>query len=137
MNVRRKKWYFNEKYRYKYLSNYRSKEIRFKVKKKFMSDDEYISIKTLFDYCKTDEDLQFLLQTIETSKTYRHYRKLFIHGLNYNIDKCQIEQIFDQCKHKVFSKTAEYWIFIMEWLFSYTIHTKKLLEFVHSQENKK
>lgn len=129
------KWARSYQYYYKHLSIYRRKQVRYKVRKNFMSDDEFISIKTLFNHCKNDDDKQLIIQLIETSKPYKHYRKLVTGDLKSYSKTKSIEDIFVHCKYCEI--TDDHWQFMIEWLLSHTIHTKKLLEFVHSQENKK
>lgn len=133
MNKKIVKW--EHIYAYRYISCYRRKQVRYRVRKNFMSDDEFISIKTLFNHCKTDDDKQFIIQLIETSKPYKHYCKLMTDDPRRYGQRIRIEHIFEYCKDCEI--TDDHWQFMIEWLLSHTIHTKKLLEFVHSQENKK
>ncbi len=110
------------------LRPYAKKQIPKKVRKYFMSDKEFLTIYELFDNIKTEEDKVFWINLVETSKTYKHYKKnpiSFYSDLQCNNS---VEQIFNDIKKEsanifniLFGPNA-----IMEWLFTRTIHTSSL-----------
>lgn len=57
------------------LRPYHKKQIPKKVRKYFMSDKEFLTIYELFKNIKTEEDKVFWINLVETSKTYKHYKK--------------------------------------------------------------
>lgn len=93
-----------------------------------MSDKEFLTIYELFKNIKTEEDKMFWINLIETSKTYKHYKK---NPISFYRDKqCDntVEQIFNNLKREsinlfdmLFSADA-----IIEWLFTRTVHTSSL-----------
>ena len=94
-----------------------------------MSDKEFLTIYELFKNIKTEEDKVFWINLVETSKTYKHYKKspmsfYFDNGRDDNT----VEKVLDFCKERsagpfniLVSSHA-----IMEWLFTRTIHTSSL-----------
>lgn len=110
------------------LKPYAKKQIPKKVRKYFMSDKEFLTIWELFQNIKTEEDKVFWINLIETSKTYKHYKKnpisFYMNLLEYN----SVEQIFNNIKKEsaniftiLFGSNA-----IMQWLFTRTVHTSSL-----------
>ena len=111
-----------------YLRPYHKKQIPKKVRKYFMSDKEFLTIWELFNNIKTEEDKVFWINLIETSKTYRHYKKNPISFYQDNGRDNTVENILDFCKERsagpftiLVSSNA-----IMEWLFTRTVHTSSL-----------
>jgi hypothetical protein len=111
------------------LRPYHKKQIPKKVRKYFMSDKEFLAIWELFKNIKTDEDKVFWINLVETSKTYKHYKKnpISFYGDNVRNDNT-VEKIVNFCKEDTISKfnTLVNFYSIMEWLFTRTIHTSSL-----------
>ena len=120
------------------LRPYHKKQIPKKVRKYFMSDKEFLTIWELFKDIKTEEDKVFWINLIETSKTYKHYKKNPISFYSDNQCDNTVEDIFNLCKRKsVYS-----FIYtvgtraIIQWLFTRTIHTSSLEAVNFSSKNK-
>lgn len=110
------------------LRPYAKKQIPKKVRKYFMSDKEFLTIWELFKNIKTEEDKVFWINLVETSKTYKHYKKNPISF--YGDCQCDntIEEIFNDLKKSpwyAFVMTPSV-ISIIQWLFTRTIHTISL-----------
>lgn len=111
------------------LRPYHKKQIPKKVRKYFMSDKEFLTIWELFKNIKTEEDKVFWINLVETSKTYKHYKKSPISFYQDNgRDDNTVEKVLNYCKEKeahlfniLVSSHA-----ILEWLFTRTIHTSSL-----------
>ena len=110
------------------LRPYHKKQIPKKVRKYFMSDKEFLTIWELFKNIKTEEDKVFWINLVETSKTYKHYKK---NPISFYMDlRCHnsVEQAFNYIKKEsanVFNMLTCSNA-IMEWLFTRTIHTSSL-----------
>ena len=110
------------------LRPYDKKQIPKKVRKYFMSDKEFLTIWELFKNIKTEEDKVFWINLVETSKTYKHYKK---NPISFYMDlQCynSVEQIFNDLRKEsaygfnmLFGSRA-----IVEWLFTRTVHTSSL-----------
>ena len=111
------------------LRPYAKKQIPKKVRKYFMTDKEFLTIWELFQNIKTEEDKVFWINLVETSKTYKHYKKNSISFYGGNVCKDDsVEQVFTFCKEKsldAFNMLTRTNV-IMEWLFTRTIHTSSL-----------
>ena len=111
------------------LRPYAKKQIPKKVRKYFMSDKEFLTIWELFKNIKTEEDKVFWINLVETSKTYKHYKKSPISFYQDNgRDDNTVEKVLDFCKSRIadifttfLSSQA-----IVQWLFTRTIHTSSL-----------
>ena len=111
------------------LRPYAKKQIPKKVRKYFMSDKEFLTIWELFKNIKTEEDKVFWINLVETSKTYKHYKKSLISFYQDNgRDDNTVEKVLDFCKSRIadifttfLSSQA-----IVQWLFTRTIHTSSL-----------
>lgn len=110
------------------LRPYDKKQIPKKVRKYFMSDKEFLIIYELFKNIKTEEDKVFWINLIETSKTYKHYKK---NPVSFYLDnRCDntVENVFNVCKREsvnTFTRTFGMNA-ILQWLFTRTIHTSSL-----------
>lgn len=111
------------------LRPYAKKQIPKKVRKYFMTDKEFLTIWELFQNIKTEEDKVFWINLVETSKTYKHYKKSPISFYQDNgRDDNTVEKVLDFCKERT-SVTFNLLVSsnaIMEWLFTRTIHTSSL-----------
>lgn len=110
------------------LRPYAKKQIPKKVRKYFMSDKEFLTIWELFQNIKTEEDKVFWINLIETSKTYKHYKKNPISFYMDNQCDNTVEDIFNLCRReptnifmRLFGMNA-----IIQWLFTRTVHTNSL-----------
>ena len=94
-----------------------------------MSDKEFLTIWELFKNIKTEEDKVFWINLVETSKTYKHYKKSPISFYQDNeCDDTTVENVLDYCKEKLpctFNILASSHA-IVEWLFTRTVHTSSL-----------
>lgn len=128
---------YNNKYhkKYKYLKHWRKKQVTTKVRKYFMQPDEFIGIYNLYMNIKTKEDCIFVINMIETSKTYKHYKTNDIHFRNdyfaYQIIQSgSLQHAIHKIKnHLNFQNSVNFHVIlnpIIEWLFSHTIHTNSL-----------
>ena len=110
------------------LRPYAKKQIPKRVRKYFMSDKEFLTIWELFKNIKTEEDKVFWINLVETSKTYKHYKKnliAFYANPQYNNS---VEQVFNDIKKEsanVFNMTFGSNA-IIQWLFTRTVHTSSL-----------
>ena len=110
------------------LRPYAKKQIPKKVRKYFMSDKEFLTIWELFKNIKTEGDKVFWINLVETSKTYKHYKK---NPISFYMDlRCynSVEQIFNDLRKEsangfnmLFGSNA-----IIQWLLTRTIHTNSL-----------
>ena len=110
------------------LRPYHKKQIPKKVRKYFMSDKEFLIIWELFNNIKTEEDKVFWINLVETSKTYKHYKKNSISFYMDNQCDNTVEDIFNLCKREStysFMRTVGTRA-IIQWLFTRTIHTNSL-----------
>lgn len=110
------------------LRPYDKKQIPKKVRKYFMSDKEFLIIWELFKNIKTEEDKVFWINLVETSKTYKHYKKSPISFYGDGYDDNSVEKILDSCKERFPSafNTLDSSRAIIQWLFTRTIHTSSL-----------
>ena len=81
------------------LRPYAKKQIPKKVRKYFMSDKEFLTIWELFNNIRTTEDKVFWINLVETSKTYKHYKKspISFYG-DGGCDDNSVEKVLDFCK---------------------------------------
>lgn len=129
----------NNKYykKFRSLSTYSKKQLRTRVKKNFMRPKEFLGIYNLFVNAKTLDDFIFIINMIESSKVYRHYKKcniVFYGKYSYRYIMSQpnnksIEALFNLIKNIDAKDTYILRLIlssILEWLFSHTIHTSSL-----------
>ena len=110
------------------LRPYHKKQIPKKVRKYFMSDKEFLTIWELFKNIKTEEDKVFWINLVETSKTYKHYKKNPISFYMDNQCNHTVEEIFNLCRNEsayMFNILTSSHA-IVEWLFTRTVHTNSL-----------
>lgn len=120
-------------YRSKYISPsiqyHRRKQVTTKVRKKFMTPEEFLGIYELYKNIRCAEDSLFVLNLIETSKTYRHYKTnpIFI-----NWEKqMSVESIMFILKDDPEIITDDrfstpFFPKLIEWLFNHTVHVPSL-----------
>ena len=93
-----------------------------------MTDKEFLTIWELFKNIKTEEDKVFWINLVETSKTYKHYKKSIISFYMDNQCDNSVEQIFNDLKKQsanAFNLLLESHA-IIQWLFTRTVHTSSL-----------
>lgn len=110
------------------LRPYAKKQIPKKVRKYFMTDKEFLTIYELFKNIKTEEDKVFWINLVETSKTYKHYKKSPISFYGDGGGDNSAEKIFDFCKKSTpgIFNILDSSHAILEWLFTRTVHTSSL-----------
>ena len=93
-----------------------------------MTDKEFLTIWELFKNIKTEEDKVFWINLVETSKTYKHYKKNPISFYMDNQHNHTVEEIFNLCRNEsayMFNILTSSHA-IVEWLFTRTVHTNSL-----------
>jgi hypothetical protein len=110
------------------LRPYDKKQIPKKVRKYFMSDKEFLIIWELFNNIKTEEDKVFWINLVETSKTYKHYKK---NPISFYAD-CQVDNTVEEIFNAIKKESVSSFRFIcgtqaiVQWLFTRTVHTSSL-----------
>ena len=129
----------NQYSKYNRLQYYRGKQTTSKVKKHFMTPEEFLNIYELFVHMKTKADYVFLINVIKTSKTYRHYKTNSIRfrviddilSPNYcptvesYMVSLDIAAMYPYLNPPVF-KYKHNLEPIIEWLYSHTVHASSL-----------
>lgn len=119
---------------YSRLHYWAKKQTTSKVKKCFLTGEEFLNIHYLYEHMQTHSDYVFLINIIETCKTYRHYKTNVI---QFRVDrflasvceKCTLEKyIFTikNCPESSINKYKSNLQPIIEWLHSHTIRTSSL-----------
>jgi len=124
---------YKDVYRHPYYP-YGSKQIRKKVKKHFMQPDEFLGIYELYKNAKTNEDIVFIVNLIETSKPVQHYKYCNIYTFNevfriigiHKGYKLKIIHFIDNIKNLTYSNGIILLNVLMQWLYNYTVHTNSL-----------
>ena len=121
---------FSYKYAYNsYYDRYSRKQISIRVRKHFMTPEEFLGIYEQYQNITTIDDMIFVVALIRSSKTYKHYKtnKLIILGLKVQYS---IKYYINVLTNIVPNNPYEYYIstltLIMQWLFSRTVHTSSL-----------
>ena len=121
---------YHSKYISPSIQYHRRKQVTTKVRKKFMTPEEFLRIYELYKNIRCAEDSLFVLNLIETSKTYRHYKTnpIFI-----NWEKqMSIESIMFILKDDPPASLIDngyddpFFPRLIEWLLSHTVHTPSL-----------
>lgn len=120
--------YSSKHHKYGVLKYYLSRQTTPKVKKYFMSDKEFLSIYELYCNIDTNEDALFVIQLIETSKTYKHYKFNKIRYIGQSNPLLNLYEELNFNKHNLHRFFDAKFALqpIMEWLFAHTIHTNSL-----------
>lgn len=119
----------NSKYISRSTHYHRKKQITTKVRKKFMTPEEFLGIYELYKNIRCTEDSLFVLNLIETSKTYKHYKTnpIFI-----NWEKqMSVESIMNILKNDPETLTDDrfstpFFPKLIEWLLNHTVHVPSL-----------
>ena len=120
--------YSSNHHKYKTLKYYLSNQTTTKVKKCFISDKEFLSIYELYSNIRTLEDALFVLNLIETSKTFKHYE---CKQIRYTGQASAFTNIYTELniiRNSLHNRLDLKFAIqpIMEWLFAHTIHTTSL-----------
>ena len=128
---------YHSKYISPSIQYYRRKQVTTKVRKKFMTPEEFLGIYELYKNIRCAEDSLFVLNLIETSKTYRHYKtnpifinwekQMSVESIMLILKKDPPAALIDDGYDDPFFSR------LMEWLFNHTVHSRSLLEFRDSQ----
>ena len=120
--------YSSNHHKYRTLKYYLANQTTTKVKKCFMSDKEFLSIYEMYSSIRTIEDALFVLNLIETSKTFRHYKCKTIRYTGQTNNYTNIYTELDLIKSFLHDRLDLKFAIqpIMEWLFAHTIHTSSL-----------
>lgn len=111
-----------------------AKQIRKKVKKHFMQPNEFLGIYELYKNAKTNEDIIFIVNLIETSKTVQHYKYCNIYAYC-NVfrminmpgkHKLEIIHFINEIKKSAHPNGIRLLRVLMQWLYNYTVHTSSL-----------
>lgn len=122
--------FYKSKYILPTTQCYRKKQLTTKVRKKFMTPEEFLGIYELYKNIRCAEDSLFVLNLIETSKTYKHYKTnpIFI-----NWEKqLSVESIMFILKQNPPTSLIDdgysdpFFPRLIEWLLNHTIHTPSL-----------
>ena len=122
------KFSYNHAYNSDY-DRYSRKQISIRVRKHFMTPEEFLGIYEQYQNITTIDDMIFVVALIRSSKTYKHYKtnKLIIRGLKVQYS---IKYYINVLTNIVPNNPYEYYIstltLIMQWLFSRTVHTSSL-----------
>lgn len=119
---------------YNRLQYYRGKQTTSKVKKHFMTPEEFLNIYELFQHIETESDYIFLINVIKTCKTYRHYKTnpIRFRSVESSLSSDYYQTIesymiviehYLQCPVFIFKRNLEP---IIEWLYSHTVHASSL-----------
>lgn len=121
---------YHSKYIHPLVQYYRRKQVTTKVRKKFMTPEEFLGIYELYKNIRCAEDSLFVLNLIETSKTYRHYKTNPIF-LNWD-NQMSVESIMlilkDDPPKSLIDNGCDDPFFprLIEWLLNHTVHTPSL-----------
>lgn len=117
---------------YLYTSDYRCyarKQISSRVRKHFMTPEEFLSIYEQYQNIRTIDDMTFVVELIKSSKTYKHYKTNKIHLRGMRV-QYSIEEYIKTLSNIVPNNPYEYYssmlTMIIQWLFSRTVHTSSL-----------
>lgn len=119
---------YKEVYNYSYSTSSK-KAIRKRVKKYFMTSKEFLGIYNICMNIHSVYDFKFAIRLIESSNTYRHYKKVKLYltdfGRRVTIEECIIE--LKNCNNKLqIQLHKDLFNIIIQWLFSYTVHDSSL-----------
>ena len=119
---------YRNKYRQKYyqLSTYSKKQVRRKVKKKFMTPEEFLGIYELTIHAKSKEDYEFVIQLIKSSKTYKHYKNNIVITHATLLDRTLQQHMKVLREQDLNSGGRQRLMIVLEWLFSHTVHANSL-----------
>ena len=122
--------FYKSKYILPTTQYHRKKQLTTKVRKKFMTPEEFLGIYELYKNIRCAEDSLFVLNLIETSKTYRHYKtnpifinwekQLSVESIMFILKQDPPTSLIDDGYSDPFFPR------LIEWLLNHTIHTPSL-----------
>lgn len=122
--------FYKSKYILPTTQCYRKKQLTTKVRKKFMTPEEFLGIYKLYKNIRCAEDSLFVLNLIETSKTYKHYKtnpifinwekQLSVESIMFILKQDPPTSLIDDGYSDPFFPR------LIEWLLNHTIHTSSL-----------
>lgn len=122
--------FYKSKYILPTTQCHRKKQLTTKVRKKFMTPEEFLGIYELYKNIRCAEDSLFVLNLIETSKTYKHYKtnpifinwekQLSVDSIMFILKQDPPTSLIDNGYSDPFFPR------LIEWLLNHTIHTPSL-----------
>lgn len=122
--------FYKSKYILPTTQCHRKKQLTTKVRKKFMIPEEFLGIYELYKNIRCAEDSLFVLNLIETSKTYKHYKtnpifinwekQLSVESIMFILKQDPPTSLIDNGYDDLFFPR------LIEWLLNHTIHTPSL-----------
>lgn len=122
--------FYKSKYIFPTTQCHRKKQLTTKVRKKFMTPEEFLGIYKLYKNIRCAEDSLFVLNLIETSKTYKHYKtnpifinwekQLSVESIMFILKQDPPTSLIDDGYSDPFFPR------LIEWLLNHTIHTPSL-----------
>lgn len=122
--------FYKSKYILPTTQCHRKKQLTTKVRKKFMTPEEFLGIYKLYKNIRCAEDSLFVLNLIETSKTYKHYKtnpifinwekQLSVESIMFILKQDPPTSLIDDGYSDPFFPR------LIEWLLNHTIHTPSL-----------
>ena len=122
--------FYKSKYILPTTQCYRKKQLTTKVRKKFMTPEEFLGIYELYKNIRCAEDSLFVLNLIETSKTYKHYKtnpifinwekQLSVESIMFILKQDPPTSLIDNGYSDPFFPR------LIEWLLNHTTHTPSL-----------
>ena len=126
------KHFYNYSYNHAYNSDYDRyyrKHVATRVRKHFMTPEEFLGIYEQYQNIRTVEDMIFVVELIKSSKTYKHY-KTNKTNLRPFKTKYSLEEYIKTLSNIVPNNPYEYYIsmltMVMQWLYSRTVHASSL-----------
>ena len=119
-------------YNYTYNSDYdrySRKQVTTRVRKHFMTPEEFLGIYEQYQNIRTIDDMTFVVELIKSSKTYKHYKtnKIYLRGMRVQY---LVKEYINILSNIIPNNPYEYYIsiltLIMQWLFSRTVHASSL-----------
>ena len=108
---------------------YCRKQVTTRVRKHFMTPEEFLGIYENYQNIRTIDDMTFVVELIKSSKTYKHYKtnKIYLRGM---LVQYLVKEYINILSNIVPNNPYEYYIstltLIMQWLFSRTVHANSL-----------
>jgi hypothetical protein len=91
-----------------------------------MTPEEFLGIYELTIYAKSKEDYEFVMQLIESSKTYKHYKNNTVIAHAILLDRTLQEHMKILREQNIDNRFKQRLMIVLEWLFSHTVHATSL-----------
>ena len=120
--------FYNHAYNSDYDRYYR-KQVATRVRKHFMTPEEFLGIYEQYQNIRTIDDMIFVVELIKSSKTCKHYKtnKIYLRGMRVQYS---VKEYIKILTNIVPNNPYEYYVstltLIMQWLFSRTVHSSSL-----------